>query len=152
MKLDRLGRAAPNRSPTRILIADDHALVRAGLRMILETEPDLVVVGEAPGGAEALLLAQALAPAVLLADIMMPPPDGIELTRILYRDLPQIRVILVTLHEDGNMLHDGLAAGAAGYVAKRSGPDELLAAIRAVAAGQTYVDRNLRRNPADRVP
>ncbi|MGE5602728.1 MAG: response regulator transcription factor [Nitrososphaerales archaeon] len=128
----------------RIVIADDHALVRAGLRMMLEDEPDMEVVGEAADGAQALGLALALAPTVVLADISMPPPDGIELARRLSRDLPGVKTIMVTMHEDADMLRDALAAGAAGYVAKRSGPDEMLRAIRAVAAGEIYIDRNLR--------
>ncbi len=130
----------------RILIADDHAMVRTGLRMILEDEPGMEVVGEAADGTEALHLASTLLPGIILADITMPPPDGIELTRILRRDLAQVRTILITLHEDGDMLRDGMGAGASGFVVKRSGPAELLRAIRAVAAGETYIDQNL-RNP-----
>ncbi len=128
----------------RILIADDHALVRTGLCMILEDEPDMEVVGEAGDGVRALELALALLPTVVLADFSMPPPDGIELVRLLCRDAPGVRTIIVTMHEDGQMVQDAFAAGAAGFVLKRSGPGELLRAIRHVAAGEKYFDTRLR--------
>ena len=128
-----------------VLIADDHAMVRAGLCMILENEPDIEVVGEAADGAEALRLASTLLPAVVLADISMPPPDGIELVRLLCRDVPGVRTIIVSMHEDTEMLRAALAAGAAGYVVKRASPTELVRAIRRVAAGEVYVDRLLRQ-------
>lgn len=137
------------RTTVRVLIADDHALVRAGLRMMLEDEPDLEVVGEASDGAEALTMTLALQPTIVLADVSMPPPDGIELTRLLRRDVPDVKTIVVTMHEDAEMLRDALAGGAAGYVLKRSGPVELLAAIRAAAAGERYVDRQWRERGAD---
>lgn len=130
--------------PIRVLIADDHALVRTGLRMILEDEPDMEVVGEAGNGVRALAMALTLLPAVLLADISMPPPDGIELARLLCRDAPGVRTIVVTMHEDEEMVRDAWAAGAAGFVLKRAGPDELLAAIRKVARGGRYLDAALR--------
>lgn len=126
-----------------VLIADDHAMVRAGLRMLIEDEPGLEVVGEAQDGAEALRLAHALRPTIVLADLRMPPPDGIELARLLARDLPEMRTIVVSMHEDRATVADALAAGAAGYVIKRSGPDELIAAIRSVAAGGRYLDQQL---------
>lgn len=138
------GAAAPGAAVLiRILIADDHPLVRMSLRMVLEEEPDFEVVGEAADGVRALELAHALRPNVVLADIRMPPPDGIELARLLSRDLPATRTIVVSMHEDAGTVRDALAAGAAGYVLKRSGPCELIDAIRAVAAGEIHLDRAL---------
>jgi two-component system response regulator NreC len=128
----------------RVLIVDDHAMVRTGLRMILEDEPDIDVVGEAADGKRALELALRVRPTVVLADVSMPPPDGIELARLLRRDLPGTKTLLVSMHEEEVVVRSGLAAGAAGYVAKRSGPDELLVALRSVAQGTIYVDQKLR--------
>jgi DNA-binding NarL/FixJ family response regulator len=128
----------------RVLIADDHALVRSGLRMLLEDEAGVEVVGEAGDGAQALVLAKRLLPTVILADISMPPPDGIELARLLCRDLPAIKTIIVSMHEDPGTVEDALNAGAAGYVVKRSGPSELLQAIRDVAGGRPYLDTCVR--------
>jgi DNA-binding NarL/FixJ family response regulator len=127
-----------------VLIADDHAMVRTGLCMILEDEPDIEVVGEAKDGAAALKLASTLLPTIVLADISMPPPDGIELARLLCRELPGIRTIVVSMHEDPRMLRAALQAGAVGYVVKRSSSDELVRAIRAAAAGEVYVDQRMR--------
>jgi DNA-binding NarL/FixJ family response regulator len=127
----------------RVLIADDHCMVRAGLRMLLEDEPDIEVVGEAGNGDEAFKLALELSPAVLLADMRMPPPDGIELARLLYQEAPNIRTIILSVHDDVDLARDALAAGAAGYVTKRSGPLRLLQAIHHVAAGKTYIDTEL---------
>jgi DNA-binding NarL/FixJ family response regulator len=137
-------RVEPQNGVITVLIADDHAMVRTGLRMILEDEPNIQVVGEAGDGGQALALASRLLPVVVLADISMPPPDGIELARVLCRDVPSVRTIVVTMHEDKQMLRDALAAGAAGYVVKRSGPGQLLRAIREVAAGGVYIDELFR--------
>ena len=131
---------APLAPRIRILIADDHALVRSGLRMILETEPDLEVVGEAAGGAEALALALAERPDVVLADISMPPPDGIALASLLCEQLPSTRTLVVSMHEEAGLVAQALAAGAAGYVIKRAAPAALIRAVRQVARGETFVD------------
>lgn len=128
----------------RVLIADDHRLVRAGLRMILETEPDIEVAGEAEDGTRALEVALALRPDVVLADISMPPPDGIELTRLLRRDLPETRTLVVSMYQDEAMVRAALAAGAAGYVVKHAAPDELIQAIRTAVAGRRYLDPEMR--------
>jgi DNA-binding NarL/FixJ family response regulator len=134
----------PGARSIRVLIADDHALVRTGLRMILGLEQDIEVVGEAKDGAQALELVLALRPAILLADISMPPPDGIELARLLCRDAPDCKTVIVSMHEEDAMVRSALAAGAAGYVLKRSGPDELIRAIRSVDAGGTFLDDELK--------
>jgi two-component system, NarL family, response regulator NreC len=128
-----------------VLIADDHGLVRTGLLMILETEPDIRVVGEAADGARALELALALRPSIVLADISMPPPDGIELTRLLRRDLPGTRTLVVSMHEDEGIVREALAAGAAGYLVKRAAPSDLIRAVRSVASGQLYLDADIRQ-------
>jgi DNA-binding NarL/FixJ family response regulator len=105
-------------------------MVRATLRMVLEDEPDLLVVGEAADGAAARELVHELRPEVLLADMRMPPPDGIELARLLCREAPDVRTIIVSAHEDAALVREALAAGAVAFVAKRAGPEELLEAIR----------------------
>jgi two-component system response regulator NreC len=126
--------------PIRVLIADDHGLVRRGLEMILSMEDDVEVVGQAASGQEAIDLALRLRPDVVLADISMPPPDGIEVARILRSQLPGAKTLIVTMHEDSHMVRRALNAGAAGYLIKRAMGDELLAAVRTVAAGNRYVD------------
>ncbi len=118
-----------------IVIADDHSQVRAALRMLIRAEEDLRVIGEAEDGDSALRLVQRLHPDVLVADINMPAPGGIELVRIL-RDEPWgPRVLSVTVYEDGALAAEARAAGAAGYLSKRTAATELVNAIRSVAAG-----------------
>ena len=129
--------------PIRILIADDHALIRRGLSMLLALESDLVVVGEAANGAQALELALRLRPSVVLADITMPPPDGIELARQLRTVLPETKTIIVSMHEDKATVRAAFAAGAVGYVIKRATESQLVEAIHAAAAGQCYLDPQL---------
>lgn len=125
----------------RILVADDHGVLRAGLRALLNAEPDLEVVGEAADGYEALHLARTLIPDILLLDITMPGPEGgsIEIVRRLKQALPQIRVLFLTLHEDVGLLREALQAGASGYTIKRSIDTELIGAIHAVYEGNYYV-------------
>ena len=123
----------------RILIADDHGVLRAGLRALLNAEPDLEVVGEAADGNEALRLAEKLRPDVLLLDISMPGPGGIEVTRRVKRTLPDTRVLILTVHEDEGLLREAIRAGAAGYIVKRAVESELINAIHAVWRGDLYV-------------
>jgi two-component system response regulator NreC len=135
----------------RILIADDHGVLRAGLRALLNTEPDMEVVGEAANGREVLKLATRLRPDVVLMDVSMPEIDGLEATRLLVEEQPQVRVLLLTIHEDEALLREGIRAGAAGYIIKRAVESELINAIRATADGGTYVHPTLARALLDTV-
>ncbi len=130
--------------PLRILIADDHRLLRAGLRALLKTEPQIEVVGEAGDGDEALALANSLNPDIILADISMPGPSGIEIARELREQSSEIRVLILTMHEDDLLARDALQAGASGYLVKRAAESDLVAAIQTVAEGGTYLDESLR--------
>jgi DNA-binding NarL/FixJ family response regulator len=125
--------------PIRILIADDHAVVRSGLRALLSADPDLEVVGEAEDGMEALRLAATLRPDMVLLDITMPPENGIETAKRLKQEHPQLGVLFLTMHEDEGLLHEALRAGAAGYVIKRAEEAEIVQAIHAASRGDIYV-------------
>mgnify|MGYP001081113654 CR=1 FL=1 len=131
--------------PIRVLVADDHRMARAGLCMLLRLEPDLEIVGEADDGHAALALAAELHPDVLLADVSMPGPGGIELARQLRDVLPDVHVVVLTMHEDSNLVREALTAGAYGYIIKRTAESDLVAAVHASAAGEVYVDRQMRR-------
>lgn len=123
----------------KILIADDHGILRAGLRTLLKAEPQLEVVGEAENGEEAILLAEQLKPDVILLDMSMPNLNGIETTRRLLAKLPQTKVLILTAHEDYGLVRETIQAGAAGYIIKRAAESELISAIRAVSRGELYV-------------
>jgi len=129
----------------RILIADDHGVLRAGLRALLNAEPGLEVVGEAADGHTALHLAAELRPDVALMDLSMPGLDGIQVTRQLKETLPGTRVLILTVHEDESLLREAIQAGAAGYIIKRAVESELINAIRAVCSGDLYVHPALTR-------
>jgi two-component system response regulator NreC len=122
-----------------IVVADDHGVVREGLRHLLQSNPEFVVVGEAADGHEAIELVKRLKPKVLIVDLMMPGMDGLETTRKLLRQKSKTRVIILTMYGDEAYLLDALAGGAAGYVVKESCGAELFQAIRDVAAGQRYL-------------
>ena len=132
-------------SRVRILIVDDHAVVRAGLRMLLGADPELEIVGEAGDGAQALTMARDLSPDVVLMDISMPDMNGIEATRRIQELCPDIAVLALTMHEDDQYFFEMLAAGASGYVPKRAAPDELISAIRAVKNGGMFLFPSLAR-------
>ncbi|HSN55358.1 MAG TPA: response regulator transcription factor [Candidatus Sulfomarinibacteraceae bacterium] len=125
--------------PIRILIADDHAVVRSGLRALLLADPDLEVVGEAGDGTETLRLAESLEPDVVLLDITMPPEDGIKTAQRLKEKNPELCVLFLTMHEDEAMMHEALRAGASGYVIKRAEESEIIQAIHAAFRGDIYV-------------
>lgn len=120
----------------RIIIADDHEVVRVGLRHILSKYPNFEILGEASTGQEALALARHYRPDVLLTDIVMPSLNGIELTRILRSTLPEIRILILTAYEDAFHVEQALRAGAHGYLTKSMKPEELVEAITAVLAGE----------------
>jgi two-component system response regulator NreC len=123
----------------RILIADDHGVLRAGLRALLNSEPDMEVVGEAVDGDEAVSLTHTLRPDIVLMDINMPGSGGIDATRQLMELGNDIRVLILTFHEDKYILQEAIRAGAAGYILKRAVESELVDAIKAVARGDMYV-------------
>ena len=124
----------------RILLADDHAVLRAGLRALLSAQGDLEVVGEASDGGEAVRLTQTLRPDVVVMDIGMPGVGGIDATARIKRDLPGVRVLILSMHDDRGYLRQVLRAGASGYVLKKAADTELLAAIRAAARGEVFLD------------
>jgi len=123
----------------RILIADDHGLMRAGLRALLEDEPAFEVVGEAENGEQVLHLTGQLQPDIVLLDIGMPGVDGIETTRRLKRLNPHIRVLILTVYEEESLLREAIRAGASGYLLKRAAEEELVIAIQAVWRGDVYI-------------
>ena len=125
---------------TRILLADDHAILRAGLAMLIEAQSDLVVVGEAADGVETLEKVRALRPDVVILDLTMPRLSGLEALREIRRDCPQTHVLVLTMHDDPAYGRALLAAGALGYVTKKAADRELLLGIRAVREGHSFVD------------
>jgi DNA-binding NarL/FixJ family response regulator len=125
---------------TRVLLVDDHRLVRAGLRSLLAPAADIEVVGEAEDGAQALEMAAATGPAVVLMDLSMPVLDGVAATRQLLTDRPDVRVVVLTSFSDRDRVRDALSAGAIGYVLKDCTPEELLSAVRAAALGHAPLD------------
>jgi DNA-binding NarL/FixJ family response regulator len=124
----------------RVLVVDDHRLVRAGLITLLEAAGDIEVAGEAADGRQALEAARAVAPDVVLMDLSMPVLDGVAATRLLLQERPQARVVALTSFSDRQRVNDVLAAGAIGYLLKDSRPDELLAAVRSAAEGHAPLD------------
>lgn len=123
----------------RVLLADDHTILRAGLRMMLDAQPDIEVVGEASDGKQALAEAQRLQPHVVLMDITMPEMNGIEATRQVKRTLDSTRVLILTMHENEEYLFQVLRAGASGYILKEAAGTELISAIRIVYSGRFYM-------------
>lgn len=123
----------------RVILVDDHDVVRTGLKTYLDTQSEIKVVGEVGDGALAVELAKELVPDVVIMDISMPGMDGMQATRILKTDCPSCKVLALTVHADKQYFFEMLSAGALGYVTKQAAADELLAAIRAVAAGQVYL-------------
>jgi DNA-binding NarL/FixJ family response regulator len=124
----------------RILLADDHAVLRAGLRALLAAQPDFEVIGEASDGGEAVRLARALSPDVVVMDIGMPGIGGMDATARLRREVPAVRILILSMHDDQGYLRQALKAGASGYVLKKAADTDLLAAIRAAARGEVFLD------------
>jgi two-component system, NarL family, response regulator NreC len=123
----------------RLLLVDDHAVVRSGLKMLLENERDVEIIGEASSAAEAMEAALRLKPNVILMDIGLPDLSGIDATREIKRRTPDVAIVALTIHEDEEYFFKMLEVGASGYVPKRAAPEELLTAIRAAATGQVYL-------------
>ena len=124
----------------RVLLVDDHAVMRAGFRMILESAGDIAVVGEAATGVEAVAAASALRPDVICMDVQMPDMDGLEATRRITRDgAVDAAIVVVTTFDRDDYLFDALAAGASGFLLKNAGPEELIAAVRVAAAGDALL-------------
>src|ERR687893_2763070 len=119
--------------PVRLLIADDHALVRQGLRGMLEREPDIEIVGEAHNGREAVDLCLTLGPNLVLMDVRMPEMDGLEATRAIKHERPEVGILMVTMHDNHDYVIEAAKAGAAGYVLKDAPRDELIGAVRRAA-------------------
>jgi DNA-binding NarL/FixJ family response regulator len=127
----------------RVLLADDHAIVRQGLKLLIDSQSDMAVVGESADGYNVLDQATALKPDIVVMDISMPGMNGLVATRTLKRAQPDVTIVALTRHDDDTYLEELLRAGASGYVLKQSAPMELLQAIRAVAAGGVYLDPSM---------
>lgn len=126
-------------SPIKLLLVDDHVVIRSGLRMLLEAQQDLLIVGEAETGRQALEQVRSLHPHVVLMDVKMPDMNGIEATRLIRANHPETAVLALTMYEDDQYFFEMLRAGASGYVPKRAAPDELLTAIRTVSRGEVFL-------------
>ncbi len=144
-------RGGPDRrggEKTRILLVDDHALFRVGMRNILEREPDFVIVGEADDTRSAFDGAVENAPDIILMDLSLPPPGGIETTQRIKRELPAAGIIVLAVSEDEDLLFDAIKAGAAAFILKDIGPDDLVTIIRRVATGEFLINDKVFSRPA----
>lgn len=137
---------------TRVLIADDHAIVRAGLRALLAEEAALELIGEASGGYEAIELVEKTRPDVLILDLSMPDLDGISVARTIKPNFPELKILILTLHEDEALLKEAIKAGAAGYILKRAAESELISAIRVILRGDLYIDPAMLRGLMQEAP
>jgi len=133
----------------RIFIADDHAIVRQGFRLILNQEPDMEVIGEAGSGAETLRAINELKPDVIVLDVAMPEMNGVEVTRRIMESDPEARVIMLSMHKDAVYVRETLRAGARGYLLKDSIDHDLLRAVRAVARGEGFLSPEVSRTVLD---
>lgn len=136
-------------TPLKVLLADDHAIVRQGLKLLIDSQPDMAVVGEAADGKSVLEQAAALNPDIVVVDISMPGMNGLVTTRTLKRERDDVTIVVLTRHDDDTYAAELLRAGASGYVLKQSAPTALLQAIRAVAAGGVYLDPAMTSRVAD---
>lgn len=129
----------------RVLIAEDHQTVREGVKLLVNAQPDMEVIGEAGDGEDAVRQAAAIVPDILVMDISMPNMNGLKATKRLRSVMPEMRILILTRHTDDGYLQQLLAAGANGYVLKQSAPTELVTAIRTIAGGNAYLDPSLTR-------
>lgn len=141
-----------NSSPARLLIAEDFALVRESMRMMLSNNPDLEIAGEAENGKEAVDLCRSLQPDLVLMDVRMPEMDGLEATKIIKEVQPEVSVLMVTTHREPDYLLEAVRSGAAGYVLKESSVQELLDAVRRVLNGEPTLDHGLAMRLLERLP
>lgn len=123
---------------TRIFIVDDHQIIRDGLKALLSDENDIDIIGEASNASEAIEKIKTMLPDILIADISMPEMNGIEMARIICNQLPQIKVLIISMHDNEDYINQALDAGASGYLLKDSSKEELLKAIKALENGETY--------------
>jgi DNA-binding NarL/FixJ family response regulator len=137
--------------PVGVLIVDDDKLMRAGLRAVLSSDDEIAVVGEAGDGRAAIDSARRLAPDVVLMDVRMPSMDGITATREVLRVAPDVRVVIVTTFEEDDYVFGALSAGASGFLLKRTGPEELIAAIHTVAEGEALLSPSVTRRVIERM-
>jgi DNA-binding NarL/FixJ family response regulator len=135
--------AEDGREVLRVVLADDHAVVREGLKALVNAQPDMRVIGEAANGEEAWRVAMELSPDVLVMDLSMPVLGGADATIRVKRDCPGVKILALTVHEERQYLSQLLRAGASGYVLKRAAPAELVRAVRTVAGGGTYIDPSI---------
>ena len=138
-----MGNRDTHTEPARVLIADDHALVREGLRTVLSSEDDIRVVAEANDGKEALSVCRELLPDLILMDVRMPVMDGLEATRLIKEEMPHVGVVMVTMHENPDYLFEAVKAGAAGYVLKDASGERLLNAVRRTLEGESPLNQEL---------
>jgi DNA-binding NarL/FixJ family response regulator len=138
-------------APVRVLLVDDDDLMRAGLKAVLSSDPRVEVVGEAGSGRAAVERVRALRPDLVLMDVRMPDLDGIAATREVIAASPQVKVVILTTFEQDDYIFGALNAGASGFLLKRSGPEELLAAIQTVAAGDSLLSPSVTRTVIDRM-
>ena len=123
----------------QLLLVDDHEVVRTGLRMLLDEQPDMVIVGEADTGSDAIKLAEKLKPDVIVMDITLPDMSGIKVSERIKSKYPETAIVALTIHDDEQYFFEMLQAGASGYVPKRAAPEDLISAIRAAHSGETYL-------------
>ncbi len=151
MSMD-MSAASDNASPARLLIAEDFALVREGMRMMLSGNPDLEVVGEAENGKQAVDLCRSLEPDLVLMDVRMPEMDGLETTKVIKEAQPGVSILMVTTHRNPDYLLEAVKSGAAGYILKESSAQELLDAVRRVLGGEPTLDHGLAMRLLERLP
>lgn len=126
--------------PIKVLIVDDHAVVRAGMKMLMENDNSIDIVGECENGLEGVERCRELKPDVVIMDVTMPEMNGVEATRLIKKEMPNIAVLTLTIHEGTDYFFQMLQAGASGYVPKRAAPEDLLQAIHVVAGGNVYLE------------
>ncbi len=135
--------------PIRVLLAEDHNVVREGLRLLLNAQPDIQVVGEATTGREAVALARDVCPDVAVLDISMPDLDGVQATSLIRAECPRTQVLILTMHESDAYFFRALEAGAGGYVLKKAASEDLINAVRAIARGEAFFYPSLARKLLD---